>query len=240
MEISTLNYNLHKHRSFFLRMATDKKIKSIIDNASPDIVFLQETQEKISRSLKGAPVRINNKAKFLSGDQYYCAYSQNLHYRNGSGGHGNAILSKHPILEQENLDISVSKMERRGILYTKIKVGELNLSAFCTHLNLRSSDRAKQVKLLTEYISSKTTPHSPIILGGDFNDFDHKITRLLLDDGWYCGEIYKTFPNIFPTMSPDRIFSKNMQAVSSGVINNLHTRLLLSDHLPNYTNFHIG
>ena len=49
------------------------------------------------------------------------AYGRNAVYRHGH--HGNAVLSRFPIIAQENEDISAHAFESRGLLHCEIKLG---------------------------------------------------------------------------------------------------------------------
>ena len=49
------------------------------------------------------------------------AYGRNATYRHGH--HGNAVLSRYPIVAQENEDISAHAFENRGLLHCEIKLG---------------------------------------------------------------------------------------------------------------------
>lgn len=64
--------------------------------------------------------------------------------------HGNAILSKHPIVDMVNVDVSNSRWERRGALHARVAVPGLDepLHVVCLHLDLRGSGRIRQVERL--------------------------------------------------------------------------------------------
>jgi endonuclease/exonuclease/phosphatase family metal-dependent hydrolase len=76
------------------------------------------------------------------------AYGRNAVYPEGD--HGNALLSKFQIIRHDNLDVSISGHENRGVLHCVLRLpGEgVEVHAICVHLGLRESHRTAQLKLL--------------------------------------------------------------------------------------------
>jgi len=87
-----------------------------------DIVFLQEVQgehERHARQVLDWPVE--PQYEFLADEVWSdYAYGRNAIYDHGH--HGNAILSRFPILSSHNQDISELRFERRGMLHSEIAV----------------------------------------------------------------------------------------------------------------------
>lgn len=226
-DFKLMSYNIHKGKSFLTRKRVFDELKSIIHNISADIVFLQEVRDYHSNDFK---IYQQNQLDFLSDMKYNSFYGKNCEYKKGN--HGNAILTRYHILETQNFNITVSKLEKRGVLYNKLQLKNAELYTFCTHLNLRKGDREKQIFLL-EKIIEETIPNkeSNILLVGDFNDFDNSIERYLKNKNYNIMSNQKTFPNFLPFLSPDKVFSKNLEINHSYVLKD--KRLLkLSDHLP--------
>jgi endonuclease/exonuclease/phosphatase family metal-dependent hydrolase len=86
------------------------------------MVFLQEVQglhERPRRAPRDWPEQPQH--EFLAeGVWPHTAYGGNAIYDHGH--HGNAILSRFPILASHNQDISEHRFERRGLLHTEIAV----------------------------------------------------------------------------------------------------------------------
>ena len=60
--------------------------------------------------------------EFIAGEFWNeVAYGRNAVYPHGH--HGNAVLSRFPMLTQENLDISAHLFESRGLLHCEIELG---------------------------------------------------------------------------------------------------------------------
>lgn len=227
IDFKVMCYNIHKGKSFFTRQRVVNEIKEVIHKVNADIIFLQEVRDYHCQDFK---IYSQNQLDFLSDSKYTTEYGQNCTYKKGH--HGNAILTRFPILETKNYDLSVSRFEKRGILYNKLLVGQQELYTFCTHLNLRKPDRKKQVLLIEEFIKSIVpNEKSNILLLGDFNDFDNSIASHFKKNHFHIIEGHKTYPNFLPVLSPDKIFSKNLEIKNAYVIKG-NAMLKLSDHLP--------
>ena len=155
-----------------------------------------------------------------------------------SGHHGNAILSKFPIEAYENIDISLTKFEQRGILHAKLKIpGGTRLHALCTHLNLLERHRKKQLEMIARRIESHVPAREPLLAAGDFNDWRVRASsflekRLGLEEAFLTiqGEHSRTFPSWRPTLPLDRIYYRGLTAETAAKLDDPEWRHL-SDHL---------
>lgn len=229
MIIKVLTYNIHKGRSFFLRHRIWDALDALVQSADPDIVFLQEflIEPQTERLLE----------KFA--DRHWPHYSFGQNATMGDYHYGNAILSKFPFLETHTTDISNSSLERRGILYGKVKILESqSLYLFCSHLDLTYNGRRKQVHKIQKITTALTGLDDPVIMAGDFNDWDnrlHKEIEAALNfkeaSTSINGSLVATSPSIYPKFSLDRVYYRNLKAISNQVIVSSHLKIL-SDHLP--------
>lgn len=231
-KIKVLSYNIHKGNSFFTRLKVLPQIKSLIDNIDADIVCLQEVRDYHSNEEK---LYGKSQLSYLAHSNnimvpYEDFYGKNAEYKKGH--HGNAILSKYPTLMSENFDLTVSPFEYRGVLVNQLDVYGKEIYVLCTHLNLRKSDRLKQIKLLENIIAEKIPKNSKIVLVGDFNDFDNSIEKYFKNHLLFSTiENKKTYPNLFPILSPDKMFGKNIEFENSLVLKDKKL-ITMSDHLP--------
>jgi endonuclease/exonuclease/phosphatase family metal-dependent hydrolase len=106
------------------------------------------------------------------------AYGRNAVYP--AGDHGNALLSKFQIVRHDNLDVSISGHENRGVLHCVLRLpGEgPEVHAICVHLGLRESHRTEQLKLLARRLE-ELPGDAPVIIAGDFNDWRQRADALL-------------------------------------------------------------
>jgi endonuclease/exonuclease/phosphatase family metal-dependent hydrolase len=89
---------------------------------------------------------------------------------------GNAILSRHPILEHRNVPLPGAESgETRALLYALVETPHGKLPVFVTHLNWKlhhGSVRVAQVRAIVEHIFSLAPideTRLPPVLMGDFN-----------------------------------------------------------------------
>jgi endonuclease/exonuclease/phosphatase family metal-dependent hydrolase len=88
---------------------------------------------------------------------------------------GNALLSRHPILEHQVLRLPGEESgETRCVLYAKLASPHGEVPVFVTHLNWKlhhGSVRVRQIKRLVEFVDERAAPGKtfPPVLMGDFN-----------------------------------------------------------------------
>ena len=179
----TLNiatFNMHKGVTHFNARLALHEQRDILRNISPDILFLQEVREKHhlhSQRFDAWPSAGPN--HFLAQPDWpHQAYGKNAEDKHGH--HGNAILSKYPILRSKNHDISAHSIEQRGFLHSEIQIPNWHtpLHALCVHLGLLGHWRRRQLHSMADYIHQQIDPQSPLIIAGDFNDWSMRAGHL--------------------------------------------------------------
>lgn len=237
--MKVLSLNLHKGFSLFNRRFVLLELREAIRNIGADLVLLQEVQGSYrSRQKNKSPEEIHSKSQYeYLADEVWSdfAYAQNAIYEDGH--HGNAILSKFPILSYDNLDLTVNKREKRGLLHARIDNSPSHLGVFSLHLNLLQNDRLKQIQMMKDYLQEKCLEDPFLILGGDFNDWTLALDPLLREIGLKEAhfEIHQnhaqTFPAAFPKLRLDRIYVRGFEVQHAEVLSDNPWRDL-SDHLP--------
>jgi endonuclease/exonuclease/phosphatase family metal-dependent hydrolase len=167
------------------------------------------------------------------------AYGRNAVYPDGH--HGNALLSKFPIVRHENRDVSVDGTEQRGMLHCVCRVPgrEVELHAICVHLGLREHHRQQQIDLLCRMVHEHVPRTAPLVIAGDFNDWRMRAHVQLLDrcDGLRevfvqsNGRAARTFPARLPLLPLDRVYVRNASAHAPVVLPH-RPWSHLSDHAP--------
>ncbi len=218
LNLSVLTVNTHKGFTFFNRKFILHELRDAVREAAPDIVFLQEVlgehQLHASRVAQWpATSHYEFMADTIWGD---FAYGRNAVYPHGH--HGNALLSKFPILRYDNLDVSVGTQEKRGMLYCVVQPPgrKVPIHAISVHLGLRESHRRQQLDLLCTLIDDQIPADEPLIIAGDFNDWALHAHRQLsrvagLKEVFFDahGRAARTFPARFPFLRLDRIYVRN-------------------------------
>jgi len=237
ISLNVLTMNMHMGFGFFNRRFILPELRDAVRNVSADIVFLQEVHgehQNHAQRVKDWPT--TSQYEFLADSMWTdFAYGRNAVYPHGH--HGNALLSKYPIISHENLDISIHGTEERGLLHCVLQVphfGEVH--AICVHLGLRESHRRQQLKLLAELLA-RLPESAPVIVAGDFNDWRKRADALLEGTGLHevfvdrFGAPAKSFPARWPLLCLDRIYVRNATTDRPKVLSN-RPWSHLSDHAP--------
>jgi endonuclease/exonuclease/phosphatase family metal-dependent hydrolase len=248
LKLRMVTINIHKGFSWGNRKFILHRLREAIRSVDADIVFLQEVVGENSahaQKLSNWPDQAQH--EFLADSQWkYFAYGKNAFYPDGH--HGNAVLSKYPIVHSEQIDTSTNSFEQRGFLYCAINIAGQNcpLHCLCIHLGLFAASRRKQLGMQADYINARIAPSQPIVMAGDFNDWSGKcvddFARLLeMKDAAVeaNGRKARTFPARIPLLPLDRIYVRGLTAKISttyykGVWKKLsdHAALFIESELP--------
>jgi endonuclease/exonuclease/phosphatase family metal-dependent hydrolase len=178
MKLRIATYNIHKGVSAFGRKTRIHDLKEAIKLLDADLVFLQEVQgQHDHHAKKHADWPEQSQHEFLAGDSHTCAYGMNAVYEHGH--HGNALLSRLPILHVSNHDVSDHAYEQRGILHVQVQLGEVQAHCFVIHLGLFAASRRRQVQALIAQIQAQVPPEHALIIAGDFNDWSQGLSHTL-------------------------------------------------------------
>jgi endonuclease/exonuclease/phosphatase family metal-dependent hydrolase len=219
-----ISYNIHKGFSAGNRRYILDRIRDALRVVQPDLVFLQEVlgqHDLHAKKIKEWPTE--SQFEFLADELWpHFAYGRNAVYTNGH--HGNAILSRYPFISFENIDVSTSRLERRGILHGVIDVVDQKkpVHLICAHLGLLEAERMRQVMRLCARIESHVPHDEPLIIGGDFNDWrqnasPHLQRKLDVQEAFVAlhGQHAKTFPSWLPALRLDRIYFRGLMPESA-------------------------
>jgi endonuclease/exonuclease/phosphatase family metal-dependent hydrolase len=240
--LKLLTLNTHKGFTSFNRRFVLHELREAVRSVAADIVLLQEVIGSHRRhALRHADWPAQPQHQFLADSTWDSfAYGGNAIYADGD--HGNAILSRYPIVRQRNHDVSLSRIERRGILHCVISLpptGE-EIHIINTHLSLRGSHRQRQFRQLCDIISAEVPAGAALFVAGDFNDWSGRAHQVLLRDAGLkemfiesSGQAATSFPARLPMLQLDRIYFRNARLMRCEVLrSNPWSRL--SDHLPLY------
>lgn len=183
-----VSYNIHKGRSGVLSRARLNELRLGLHGLGADLVFLQEVQGRNER-LGALHAQHESLAAAL---RLEVAYGCNAIRRHTD--HGNALLSRFPIIGHENQDISDHRMEQRGLLHARVRVGEHEVHCFVVHLGLFALSRSRQAQALGDRIEAMVPAHAPILIAGDFNDWNDTLSSILIDR-LHVHEVFATAPN---------------------------------------------
>lgn len=244
--LKVLTINTHMGFNAFNKRFILPELRDAVRATAADIVFLQEVMGSHAlHSLKVGNWPAKPHYEFLADTMWNdFAYGRNAVYPEGH--HGNALLSRFPIVEYENRDVSVEGTEKRGLLYCKITIPDTEtvLHTVCVHLGLRDAHRTAQLHMLCELLNT-LPPDAPVVVAGDFNDWQQKANKILLQ-GAAMEEVFsrksgrpaRTFPARFPLLRLDRIYVRNA-GISHPQTIPLRPWSHLSDHAPLAVEIHL-
>ncbi len=218
-------YNIHKGFSQFNRRVVLHELRERLRELNADIVFLQEAQGEHAHH----PDRHHNypegaQHEFIAEEVWpHCAYGKNAVYE--AGHHGNAILSRFPILQSLNTDISAHRFESRGLLHCEIDLADRqSVHCLCVHFGLFAKGKREQARALIEYVQHEIPPQAPLIIAGDFNDWRNQMSRMLaseldVHDVFHIrsGKLARSYPAGMPLLRLDRIYVRGFSVLQSEV-----------------------
>lgn len=238
-QLRVLTLNTHKGFSPLNRRYVLRDLRQAIRDVGADIVFMQEVLgdherlDSLHDDLETTPSQYEFMADTIW-DNY--AYGRNAVY--DKGHHGNALMSRYPIVNYRNIDVSASRVEQRGLLHCEIPLAEtgITLHAVSLHLGLLESFRRRQLADLRQLL--ELIPDTdPVLVAGDFNDWWGTGHRLLSACGLSevhaeaQGKVARTYPARLPLLRLDRIYVRGVHTTTPL---DLPARpwAMLSDHKP--------
>jgi endonuclease/exonuclease/phosphatase family metal-dependent hydrolase len=243
--LKVATYNIHKGVQGLgpTRRLEIHNLGLAIEQLDADIVCLQEVrkvhrrEEKYFKHWPELP-----QAEFLAPPGYESIYRTNAITRHGE--HGNALLSRWPVVSHRHEDISDHRFEQRGLLHVEVLVGDsaapqegvggaVNVHVIVVHLGLIPASRVRQVAQLHKYIAREVPADAALLVAGDFNDWGNRITHMMRDEGlheWQTAT-QPTYPSRLPMVQLDHVYARGLTPVNQMVP---HGKIWqrMSDHLP--------
>lgn len=238
--LKVLTYNIHKGFNASNQHFVLHEIKQAVVDADADVVFLQEVYgEHNGWSDKLDKWPNDSQFEFIADNIWqHHAYGKNATY--ASGHHGNAILSKYPFIEWENINVSLSPKASRSLLHGKIHIPGTSypIHLICVHLGLFGFERRRQLDTLASRIKSHVPDHEPLIIAGDFNDWMVRAKHYLQQElgisevfKSHSGRHARSFPAWMPLLKMDRIYSRGLKITRYHQLKGQQWKKL-SDHTP--------
>ena len=231
-----VTYNIHRSRGLDGRVRPDRVV-AVLEEVGADVIALQEVL-----SIEGSDPEKNQAEYIARSLGFHHGLGENRRMRGGA--YGNVVLSRYPLRTVRNYDISVTGCERRGCLYTDIRLpdGEI-LHVFNVHLGLALLERRRQARQLVDQVLGDAILKGPRIMLGDFNEWTRGLTTRLLGRHLKAVNLRRhlrwarTYPGIMPVLALDHIYFDPSLELDKLTLHRSRTALMASDHLPLVADF---
>lgn len=222
-------YNVHRWQGANGRAKPDvARAGYVISELDADVIALQEVLRPFEdggfAAVEGDPL-----GQLCEELDLHLAFAVTRRHRHGQLG--NAILSRFPITAISVLDISYSRIERRGALAAQVGQAGAGLGIIATHLSLVDRTRHRQIQSLMAHPALNA---GPAVLMGDMNAWRNcKGSQVLEEElGLHHNLDWPaSFPAARPMLSLDRIYTRSADVVEVSHHDTPAARKA-SDHLP--------
>ena len=241
MRFRLLSYNIHKGIGGLDRRYDLARIVETIRHYQPDVALLQEVDDGAKRSRHDCQVDLLADAVELP----YRAYQRNVRLRK-IGHYGNAVLSRFPLLDAMDVDLTIPLKKRRCALVCRFEatvrgrttaVGIANV-----HLGLSGFERQIQLRRLLRGELFSSVEETPLVIGGDFNDVWENLGKKVMSPAGFhlASGAVRTFPAAAPLRKLDRVFARGPIAAIGSFAGHTGLAKRASDHLPLIVDFELG
>lgn len=210
-----------------------------VEQLDADIICLQEVrkhhrlEEKHFHHWPAVP-----QADYLAPEGYEAVYRTNAITRHGE--HGNAMLSRWPVVSHQHEDMSDHRFEQRGLLHSEVVVHGRSVHVIVIHLGLIPASRQRQVDQLLRFVEREVPANAPLVVAGDFNDWGDRLRHRMRAGGLMAFDFMAkpTFPARLPVVQLDYVYVRGMTPVSAEVPSG-RIWWRMSDHLPLIAQFRL-
>jgi endonuclease/exonuclease/phosphatase family metal-dependent hydrolase len=228
-------YNIHRCRGLDGRTRPER-IAAVLKSIDADVVALQEVvgpgptdgghAEEIGALLGMGWVMAP--ARLLRGRQF-----------------GNAVLSRLPIAQHLEHDLSWKTCEARRMQRVDIAAAGGTLHLYNVHLGTAILERRHQAQRLAAIVCDRHTS-GPKLVVGDFNEWMRGLATNLLTEKLHSVDLRnylkrkRTYPGLFPILHLDHIYYAGKVEILGIELPRTRLSLVSSDHLPLVADVRIG
>jgi endonuclease/exonuclease/phosphatase family metal-dependent hydrolase len=227
-------YNIHKGVQGLgpRRRLEIHNLGHAVEQLDADIVCLQEVRKVHHRGAEQFTRWPDMpQADFLAPEGYEAVYRTNAYTRHGE--HGNAMLSRWPVVAHQHEDMSDHRFEQRGLLHSEVVFNGIAVHVVVVHLGLIRASRVRQIAQLEQFIEREITANAPLVVAGDFNDWGAWVRPVLGRMGLRAFEQDRlaTFPSRLPLVQLDHVYARGLIPLGLHVPQG-RIWWRMSDHLP--------
>jgi endonuclease/exonuclease/phosphatase family metal-dependent hydrolase len=221
-----VTYNIHRSRGMDRRIRP-LRVAEVLRSIDADIVALQEV---VGAGPRGSHIEEIGAALGMG---WVMAQTRELR------GHqfGNVVLSRFPIAEHSQHDLTYKTCEERCMQRVDVDVNGQTLHVYNVHLGTAILERRHQAQRLAAIVTNRHVTGPKIVLG-DFNEWTRGLTTMLLSSRLKSVDLQqymkrrRHYPGLFPILHLDHIYYDGpLEIVHIEVFRN-RLSLVASDHLP--------
>ena len=213
------SYNIHKGVQGLgpLKRLEIHNLRQAVGLLQADIVCLQEVRwvhHRLARRWPHWPAA--DQAQVLCPEGFHSVYRSNAITRHGE--HGNAVLSRWPVLHVGHADVSDHRFEQRGLLHVVVDTPVGHVHVIVVHFGLTAATRQRQVQRLRAFVAAHLPPDATLLVAGDFNDWQGQLHGPLARMGLVGPALWpKTFPARLPVWALDRVYARGAEVAAVDV-----------------------
>lgn len=233
-----LSYNIHKGIGGHDRRYSLKRIIEVIEHENPDLMLMQEVTHLFARC--GGDDQTS-----LLCEHFHAVdsmYQQNVRLK--TGGYGNLLVSRWPIVEKHQISLQLARKKNRGAQIAVVDTPEGRIKIVNLHLGLAEKERHWQIGHLLGHHLFRALDDLPTIIAGDFNDWRNTLSAAAFVPQGYTHVTgppsrFRSFPAYFPLGSLDKAFFRGDVKVREARIVARSAARWASDHRPLVIDFHL-
>ena len=150
---------------------------------------------------------------------------------------GNVVLSRHPIRDHSQYDLSWKTCEPRNCQRVDVAFDDDTLHLYNVHLGTAFLERRYQAARLSGFVHDRRLSTPKIVLG-DFNEWMKGLATSMLSERLQSIDLRshlrrrRTYPGVFPVLHLDHIYYEGTVEVVKLELPRTRLSLMASDHLP--------
>jgi endonuclease/exonuclease/phosphatase family metal-dependent hydrolase len=228
-------YNIHRCRGLDGRTRPER-IVGVLKAVDADVVALQEVvgagphgggqAEELGAALGMG--WIMSSARLLRGHQF-----------------GNMVLSRYPITQHVEHDLSWKTCEARRLQRVDVSVDGSTLHVYNVHLGTALLERRHQAERLAAIVTDRHVNGAKLVLG-DFNEWMKGLVTSTLSARLNSVDLRdflkhrRTYPGVFPLLHLDHIYYAGHLEIVGVELPRTRLSLVASDHLPLVADIRLG
>jgi endonuclease/exonuclease/phosphatase family metal-dependent hydrolase len=235
VDVRVATYNIHRCRGMDRRILPSR-IADVLREIDADVIALQEV-------VGAGPTGSGQAEEIGAALGMGWVMAPVRHLRNHL--FGNVVMSRFPIVQHGQYDLSWRTCEARGCQRADLDLGDGHLHVYNVHLGTAVLERRYQAPRLAAFVHDHRVAGPKIILG-DFNEWMRGLATRTLSSLFESVDIRshlkrrRTYPGLFPVLHLDHIYYEGHVEVRRVELPRSRRALIASDHLPLVANLRIA